>query len=167
MQISKLRSIVLPLVLACALFGCSTNDTSATEDMVQIDNLIEMIEFSSQPEDGVSFSSTSTRTWSIVKKNLEWATISQMNGGANHKSTITITADDNDDLARSGEMILYAGNTTNSVTIRQDAFPIVPRIVLTDVHEGDVFEFDYNEENPVSYHLYSNVDWNSTLTDLD
>ena len=108
---------------------------------MEIDGLDEGVHFPYDPEEGVSFSISANKTWSISKSGLDWLTVSQMNGGSKLPATITLTAAPNDDLERSGELTVYAGAHVQRVTVTQDAFPIVPTLTLDGLTD-DTLEFD-------------------------
>ena len=133
---------------------------------MEIDGLDEGVHFPYDPEEGVSFSISANKTWSISKSGLDWLTVSQMNGGSKLPATITLTAAPNDDLERSGELTVYAGAHVQRVTVTQDAFPIVPTLTLDGLTD-DTLEFEFSDLDPVTFSVYANVAWTARPEELD
>ena len=138
MKTLKIACTALILLAGTFAAACSSDTETEAADRVEIDGLDEGVHFPYDPEEGVSFSISANKTWSISKSGLDWLTVSQMNGGSKLPATITLTAAPNDDLERSGELTVYAGAHVQRVTVTQDAFPIVPTLTLdglTDLND--------------------------------
>ena len=114
MKTLKIACTALILLAGAFAAACSSDTETEAADRVEIDGLDEGVHFPYDPEEGVSFSISANKTWSISKSGLDWLTVSQMNGGSKLPATITLTAAPNDDLERSGELTVYAGAHVHS-----------------------------------------------------
>ena len=163
-------SLLLILALLSGQFAvsCSSDPETEAADHVEISGLEDELRFPHSPmeNEAVNIKISSNKTWSISKSNLDWLTISQMNGGSNFPATITLTAKPNDDLERSGELTIYAGALVRTVTVTQEAFPIVPTITLSGITDNKL-DFEFTDTEPVNFTLYSNVAWTADLEDLE
>ena len=166
MKTLKIACTALILLAGTFAAACSSDTETEAADRVEIDGLDEGVHFPYDPEEGVSFSISANKTWSISKSGLDWLTISQMNGGSKLPATITLTAAPNDDLERSGELTVYAGAHVQRVTVTQDAFPIVPTLTLDGLTD-DTLEFEFSDLDPVTFSVYANVAWTALPEELD
>ena len=167
-MIFRRKTCILGLLLAGWLaVGCTSSPETESEDSVRIEGLDQAtIDFPSTPQESFSFRIESNKTWSIAKSDLEWLAVSPLNGGSKLPATVTLTAEPNDDLAREGVLTLYAGAYSRSITVRQEAFPIVPEITLSGLDDNTV-EFDFTDIDPVEFSLYANVAWSAEVRNLD
>lgn len=166
MKTLKIACTALILLAGAFAAACSSDTETEAADRVEIDGLDEGVHFPYDPEEGVSFSISANKTWSISKSGLDWLTVSQMNGGSKLPATITLTAAPNDDLERSGELTVYAGAHVQRVTVTQDAFPIVPTLTLDGLTD-DTLEFEFSDLDPVTFSVYANVAWTALPEELD
>ncbi len=166
MKTLKIACTALILLAGTFAAACSSDTETEAADRVEIDGLDEGVHFPYDPEEGVSFSISANKTWSISKSGLDWLTVSQMNGGSKLPATITLTAAPNDDLERSGELTVYAGAHVQRVTVTQDAFPIVPTLTLDGLTD-DTLEFEFSDLDPVTFSVYANVAWTARPEELD
>ena len=166
MKTLKIACTALILLAGAFAAACSSDTETEAADRVEIDGLDEGVHFPYDPEEGVSFSISANKTWSISKSGLDWLTVSQMNGGSKLPATITLTAAPNDDLERSGELTVYAGAHVQRVTVTQDAFPIVPTLTLDGLTD-DTLEFEFSDLDPVTFSVYANVAWTARPEELD
>ncbi|WP_196017124.1 BACON domain-containing protein [Alistipes senegalensis] len=166
MKTLKIACTALILLAGIFAAACSSDPETEAADRVEIDGLEEGLHFPYNPEEGVSFSISANKTWSISKSGLDWLTVSQMNGGSKLPATITLTAAPNDDLERSGELTVYAGAHVQRVTVTQDAFPIVPTLTLDGLTD-DTLEFEFSDLDPVTFSVYANVAWTAHPEELD
>lgn len=166
MKTLKIACTALILLAGTFAAACSSDTETEAADRVEIDGLDEGVHFPYDPEEGVSFSISANKTWSISKSGLDWLTVSQMNGGSKLPATITLTAAPNDDLERSGELTVYAGAHVQRVTVTQDAFPIVPTLTLDGLTD-DTLEFEFSDLDPVTFSVYANVAWTAHPEELD
>ena len=166
MKTLKIACTALILLAETFAAACSSDTETEAADRVEIDGLDEGVHFPYDPEEGVSFSISANKTWSISKSGLDWLTVSQMNGGSKLPATITLTAAPNDDLERSGELTVYAGAHVQRVTVTQDAFPIVPTLTLDGLTD-DTLEFEFSDLDPVTFSVYANVAWTAHPEELD
>lgn len=166
MKTLKIACTALILLAGTFAAACSSDTETEAADRVEIDGLDEGVHFPYDPEEGVSFSISVNKTWSISKSGLDWLTVSQMNGGSKLPATITLTAAPNDDLERSGELTVYAGAHVQRVTVTQDAFPIVPTLTLDGLTD-DTLEFEFSDLDPVTFSVYANVAWTALPEELD
>lgn len=166
MKTLKIACTALILLAGTFAAACSSDTETEAADRVEIDGLDEGVHFPYDPEEGVSFSISANKTWSISKSGLDWLTVSQMNGGSKLPATITLTAAPNDDLERSGELTVYAGAHVQRVTVTQDAFPIVPTLTLDGLTD-DTLEFEFSDLDPVTFSVYANVAWTALPEELD
>ena len=166
MKTLKIACTALILLAGTFAAACSSDTETEAADRVEIDGLDEEVHFPYDPEEGVSFSISANKTWSISKSGLDWLTVSQMNGGSKLPATITLTAAPNDDLERSGELTVYAGAHVQRVTVTQDAFPIVPTLTLDGLTD-DTLEFEFSDLDPVTFSVYANVAWTAHPEELD
>lgn len=165
MKLTKLIVYMLAATMSLSLSACAEEEEKSVGESVEVDGL-EDIRFAYDGSRSVEFTITSTRTWSISKSDLPWVRVSQMNGGFNKPATVTLTADLNDDLERSGSLTLNSGSYTKTVSVTQDAYPIVPELVIYDL-ESNIVEFGFNMNEPVTFRVYSNVAWTAEKTNLD
>lgn len=150
------------------LSACSNDPAVEAADRVEISDLDETIEFSYDARESVSFRISSNKTWSIAKDNLDWLDVSPMNGGSKYPATVTLSPAANDDLERSGTFTLYAGAYWRTVTVMQEAFPIVPEITVRGgLDEGNILFFGYTDAVPAGFTIYSNVAWTARTEGLD
>ncbi len=166
MKTLKIACTALILLAGIFAAACSSDPETEAADRVEIVGLDEGVLFPYNPEEGVSFSISTNKTWSISKSGLDWLTVSQMNGGSKLPATITLAAAPNDDLERSGELVLYAGAYVQRVTVTQEAFPIVPTLTLDGLTDNTL-EFEFSDLEPVTFSLYSNVAWTADKEALD
>lgn len=166
MKTPKIACTALILLTGIFAAACSSDRETEAADRVEIDGLGEGLHFPYNPDESVTFSISTNKTWSIAKSGLDWLTVSQMNGGSKLPATITLTAALNDDLERSGELTVYAGARVQRVTVTQEAFPIVPTLTLDGLTD-DTIEFDFPDLEPVTFSLYANVAWTALPEGLD
>ncbi len=166
MKTLKIACTALILLAGIFAAACSSDPETEAADRVEIDGLEEGLHFPYNPEEGVSFSISANKTWSISKSGLDWLTVSQMNGGSKLPATITLTAAPNDDVERSGELTVYAGAHLQRVTVTQEAFPIVPTLTLDGLTD-DTLEFEFSDLDPVTFSVYANVAWTAHPEELD
>lgn len=164
-------SLLLMLALLTGQFAasCSSDPETEAADQVEIDGLGgDELTFPHSPteSEAVNITISSNKTWSIAKSNLDWLVVSQMNGGSKLPATVTLTAKPNDDLERSGELTIYAGALVQTVTVTQEAFPIVPTITLSGLTDNKL-DFEFTDIGAVNFSLYSNVAWTADLQDLE
>ena len=90
----KTLKIACTALMLAGIFAaaCSSDPETEAADRVEIDGLEEGLHFPYNPEEGVSFSISTNKTWSISKSGLDWLTVSQMNGGSKLPATITLSA---------------------------------------------------------------------------
>ena len=165
MKTLKIACTALILLAGIFAAACSSDPETEAADRVEIDGLEEGLHFPYNPEEGVSFSISTNKTWSISKSGLDWLTVSQMNGGSKLQATITLSAAPNDDLERSGELTVYAGAHVQRVTVTQDAFPIVPTLTLDGLTDNTL-EFEFSDLDPVTFSVYANVAWTALPEEL-
>lgn len=168
MKTLKLACVSLFLLAGAFAASCSSDPETEAADRVEIDGLDDNLRFSYAPaaDETFSFSISSNKTWSIAKSDLAWLTVSQMNGGSKLPATVTLSATANDDLERSGRLTIYAGADVRTVTVTQDAFPIVPTITLDGLTDNTL-AFEFTDIEPVTFTLYSNVAWTADKQQLD
>lgn len=148
--------------------ACSEDPAVEAADRVEISDLEETIRFSYEALEPVSFRISSNKTWSIAKEDLDWLDVSPMNGGSKYPATVTLRPIANDDLERTGTLTLYAGAYSRTVTVMQEAFPIVPEItVRSGLGDGNTLFFGYTDTAPVGFTIYSNVAWSARTEGLD
>ena len=166
MKTLKIACTALILLAGVFAAACSTDPETEAADRVEIDGLDDGLHFPYHPEESASFSISSNKTWSISKSGLDWLTVSQMNGGSKLPATISLSAAPNDDLERSGELTIYTGAYVQTVTVTQEAFPIVPTLTLDGLTDNTL-EFEFSDLEPVTFTLYSNIAWTADKQDLD
>ena len=145
--------------------SCSSDPATEAADRVEVSGLDDGVRFTCDAEENFTFTIVSNKTWSIAKSGLDWLTVSQMNGGSKLPATIRLSAEANDDLERSGELTIYAGACVQTVTVTQDAYPITPTITLNGLTDNTL-AFEFTDIQPVTFKLYSNVDWTADKQDL-
>ena len=166
MKTLKIACTALILLAGVFAAACSTDPETEAADRVEIDGLDDGLHFPYHPEESASFSISSNKTWSISKSGLDWLTVSQMNGGSKLPATISLSAAPNDDMERSGELTIYTGAYVQTVTVTQEAFPIVPTLTLDGLTDNSL-EFEFSDLEPVTFTLYSNIAWTADKQDLD
>lgn len=166
MKTLKIACTALILLAGVFAAACSTDPETEAADRVEIDGLDDGLHFPYHPEESASFSISSNKTWSISKSGLDWLTVSQMNGGSKLPATISLSAAPNDDMERSGELTIYTGAFVQTVTVTQEAFPIVPTLTLDGLTDNTL-EFEFSDLEPVTFTLYSNIAWTADKQDLD
>lgn len=166
MKTLKIACTALILLAGVFAAACSTDPETEAADRVEIDGLDDGLHFPYHPEESASFSISSNKTWSISKSGLDWLTVSQMNGGSKLPATISLSAAPNDDMERSGELTIYTGAYVQTVTVTQEAFPIVPTLTLDGLTDNTL-EFEFSDLEPVTFTLYSNIAWTADKQDLD
>lgn len=166
MKTLKIACTALILLAGVFAAACSTDPETEAADRVEIDGLDDGLHFPYHPEESASFSISSNKTWSISKSGLDWLTVSQMNGGSKLPATISLSAAPNDDLERSGELTIYTGAYVQTVTVTQEAFPIVPTLTLDGLTDNTL-EFEFSDLEPVTFTLYSNIAWTADKQGLD
>lgn len=163
----KTLSLVLLALMALpglALTSCA-DDEKGTEEVVDISGLSDI----RLPYDGTqdaTFTVSSTRTWSVSKSGMDWLSVTPVNGGSGKRATVTLRAEANDDLERSGQLTVRAGSQKKTITVIQDAFPIVPELKIYDF-DSDVIAFDFDKTEPVMFKVWSNVAWTIEKVGLD
>ena len=161
-----LKLIFLPLVLLSGLFMTScAEEEKGTEEVVDIKGFDD-IRLSYDGSENATFTVSSTRTWSVSKSGMDWLTVTPANGGSGKLAVVTVRAEANDDLERSGELTVRAGSVKKTITVTQDAFPIVPEIKVYDL-DTDVIAFDFDKADPVVFKVWSNVAWTVEKAGLD
>lgn len=162
----SLKLIFLPLAVLSGLFLAScAEEEKGTEEAVDIKGLDD-IRLSYDGSENAMFTVSSTRTWSVSKSGMDWLTVSPANGGSGRLATVTVRAEANDDLERSGQLTVRAGSVKKTITVTQEAFPIVPEIKVYDL-DTDVIAFDFDMTDPVVFKVWSNVAWTVEKTGLD
>lgn len=162
----SLRLIFLPLMILSGLFLAScAEEEKGTEEVVDINGLSD-IRLSYDGSENATFTVSSTRTWSVSKSGMDWLTVTPVNGGSGKLATVTVKAEANDDLERSGRLTVRAGSVKRTITVTQDAFPIVPEIKVYDL-DTEVIAFDFDKTDPVVFKVWSNVAWTVEKTGLD
>lgn len=161
----KIACASLLLLSGVVAASCSSDPATEAADRVEVSGLDDGVRFTYDAEEAIAFTIASNKTWSIAKSDLDWLTVSQMNGGSKLPATIRLTAEANDDLERSGELTIYAGGCVQTVTVTQDAYPVTPTITLSGLTDNTL-EFEFTDTEPVTFKLYSNVDWTADKQDL-
>ena len=162
----SLRLIFLPLMVLSGLFLAScAEEEKGTEEVVDINGLSD-IRLSYDGSENATFTVSSTRTWSVSKSGMDWLTVTPVSGGSGKLATVTVKAEANDDLERSGRLTVRAGSVKRTITVTQDAFPIVPEIKVYDL-DTDIIAFAFDKTDPVVFKVWSNVDWAVEKTGLD
>ena len=162
----SLKLIFLPLAVLSGLFLTScAEEEKGTEEVVDIKGLDD-IRLSYDGSENATFTVSSTRTWSVSKSDMDWLTVTPANGGSGRLATVTVRAEANDDLERSGQLTVRAGSVKKTITVTQDAFPIVPEIKVYDL-DTDVIAFDFDKTDPVVFKVWSNVAWTVEKDGLD
>lgn len=160
--------LLVPLLLA----ACSSDAEVEAADQIAIVGLEEYAEkgisFSYSPtaEEEVRFSIVSNKTWSIARDNCDWLTVSQMNGGSKLPASVRISALANDDLMRSGSLTIRAGHVTQTIEVRQEAFPIVPELTLDGLTDNRI-GFAFSDIAPVLFTIGGNVAWTAEKQGLE
>ena len=164
----KLRTFprLLLAVLLCS-GGCSGVEGSEQES-VSVSGLEDIIRLSPAPEDPLQFEIASNVGWSIVKKDLDWLTITPLRRLADAaQSTVTLTAMPNSSPeARRGTFEITAGgNFSRTVTVEQEGIQDVPSLILTGIEEDAIL---FNADDwPRVLTLSCNRDWTATAEGLD
>lgn len=76
MKTLKIACTALILLAGTFAAACSSDTETEAADRVEIDGLDEGVHFPYDPEEGVSFSISANKTWSISKSGLDWLTVS-------------------------------------------------------------------------------------------
>ena len=164
-----LRCLIAPLAILAgfALGGCSTPESEPDGvEKVGTDGLQDEIRFAYDAADPFTFTVNANRTWSVTKDAaLDWLTIDPMNGRTGRTATVTVKASLNEDLERRGSFVFSCGSVNRTVTVIQDAFPIVPELKVN--LEERVVPFKFNVLDPVQFTVWSNVAWKVEKTGLD
>ena len=160
----KLVSLTLMALSGLFLASCAEEE-KGTDEVVDINGLSD-IRLSYDGSENATFTVSSTRTWSVSKSGMDWLTVTPANGGSGRLATVTLRAEANDDLERSGQLTVRAGSVKKTITVIQDAFPIVPEIKVYDL-ESDVIAFDFDKVDPVVFKVWSNVAWTVEKAGLD
>ncbi len=126
----KIACASLLLLSGVMAASCSSDTETEAADRVEVSGLDDTVRFTYDAAESVAFTVASNKTWSIAKNGLDWLTVSQMNGGSKLPATVRLTAEANDDLERSGHLTIYAGALAQTVTVTQEACPVVPTITL-------------------------------------
>ena len=145
--------------------SCSSDTETEAADRVEVSGLDDTVRFTYDAAESVAFTVASNKTWSIAKNGLDWLTVSQMNGGSKLPATVRLTAEANDDLERSGHLTIYAGALAQTVTVTQEACPVVPTITLGGLADNTI-AFEFTDTEPVTFKLYANVDWTADKQNL-
>ena len=164
-----LRCLIAPLAILAgfALGGCSTSEPEPDGvEKVGMDGLQDEIRFTYDAADPFTFTVNANRTWSVTRDAaLDWFTIDPMSGRTGRTATVTVKASLNDDLERRGSFVFSCGSVNRTVTVIQDAFPIVPELKVN--LEERVVPFKFNVLDPVQFTVWSNVAWKVEKTGLD
>ncbi len=157
------------LILAAALLvaGCKGGD-AGQEESVSVSGLDDIIRLAPDPEDPLQFEIASNVGWSIVKKDLDWLTITPLRRlSSSGNSVVTLTAMPNTSPdARRGTFELTAGEKfSRKVTVEQSGTGEAPSFILTGI-EDDAIHFNY-EDQPRRLTLSCNRDWHASAEDLD
>lgn len=163
-RLLKLVSLTLMALSGLFLASCAEEE-KGTDEVVDINGLSD-IRLSYDGSENATFTVSSTRTWSVSKSGMDWLSVTPANGGSGKPATVTLRAEANDDLERSGQLTVRAGSVKKTITVIQDAFPIVPEIKVYDL-ESDVIAFDFDKADPAVFKVWSNVAWTVEKTGLD
>lgn len=151
-----------------SMLACSSDPEVEAADRVEVSDLDDEIRFPYETDEAVEFRISSNKTWSIATNGLDWLSVSQLNGGSKLPVVVSLLPQANDDLERSGTLTLYAGAYTRTVTVTQEAFPIVPEItVRSGLPEENTLHFGYTDVTPVTFTIYSNIAWEASTDGLD
>ena len=82
MKTLKIACTALILLAGAFAAACSSDTETEAADRVEIDGLDEGVHFPYDPEEGVSFSISANKTWSISKSGLDWLTVARNRQGA-------------------------------------------------------------------------------------
>ena len=161
----KIACASLLLLSGVMAASCSSDTETEAADRVEVSGLDDTVRFTYDAAESVAFTVASNKTWSIAKNGLDWLTVSQMNGGSKLPATVRLTAEANDDLERSGHLTIYAGAFAQTVTVTQEACPVVPTITLGGLADNTI-AFEFTDTEPVTFKLYANVDWTADKQNL-
>ena len=161
----KIACASLLLLSGVMAASCSSDTETEAADRVEVSGLDDTVRFTYDAAESVAFTVASNKTWSIAKNGLDWLTVSQMNGGSKLPATVRLTAEANDDLERSGHLTIYAGALAQTVTVTQEACPVVPTITLGGLADNTI-AFEFTDTEPVTFKLYANVDWTADKQNL-
>ena len=161
----KFECASLLLLSGVLAASCSSDTETEAADRVEVSGLDDTVRFTYDAAESVAFTVASNKTWSIAKNGLDWLTVSQMNGGSKLPATVRLTAEANDDLERSGHLTIYAGALAQTVTVTQEACPVVPTITLGGLADNTI-AFEFTDTEPVTFKLYANVDWTADKQNL-
>ena len=164
------RRLFTGILLAAALLlaGCGGTEGDQTES-VSVSGLDDIIRLSPAPEDPLQFEIASNVGWSIVKKDLDWLTITPLRRLADsERSTVTLTAMPNTSPeARRGTFEITAGESFfRKVTVEQAGTGDAPSLILSGI-EDDAIWFGAEEETPRTVSLSCNRDWTATAEGLE
>ena len=161
----KIACASLLLLSGVMAASCSSDTETEAADRVEVSGLDDTVRFTYDAAESVAFTVGKDKTWSIAKNGLDWLTVSQMNGGSKLPATVRLTAEANDDLERSGHLTIYAGALAQTVTVTQEACPVVPTITLGGLADNTI-AFEFTDTEPVTFKLYANVDWTADKQNL-
>ena len=161
----KIACASLLLLSGVMAASCSSDTETEAADRVEVSGLDDTVRFTYDAAESVAFTVASNKTWSIAKNGLDWLTVSQMNGGSKLPATVRLTAEANDDLERSGHLTIYAGALAQTVTVTQEACPVVPTITLGGLADNTI-AFEFTDTEPVTFKLYANIDWTADKQNL-
>lgn len=165
MRYRVLTGLILAAVFLAA--GCRGGE-AGQEESVSVSGLDEIIRLVPAPEDPLQFEIASNVGWSIVKKDLDWLTITPLRRlPVTEHSTVTLTAMPNTSPdARRGTFEITAGEKfKRTVTVEQAGTGDAPLLIVSGIEEDAIwFSAD---DTPRTLTLSSNRDWTATAQGLD
>ena len=165
MRIRTITGAILAAALLVA--GCGDGET-AQEESVSVSGLDDIIRLVPAPEEPLQFEIASNVGWSIVKKDLDWLTITPLRRLAvTENSTVTLAAMPNTSPdARRGTFEITAGEKfKKTVTVEQAGTGDAPSLIVSGIEEDAIwFSAD---DTPRTLSLSSNRDWTATAQGLD
>lgn len=164
----KLRTIPRILIAAVLLSAGCGNVEGGVEESVSVSGLDAVIRLAPAPEEPMQFEISSNVGWSIVKKDLDWLTITPLRRLADTgQSTVTLAAMPNPAPgSRRGTFEIKAGeNFSRTVTVEQAGIDDAPSLILSGIEEDAVWfgADDYPREVTLS----CNRDWTAKAQGLD
>lgn len=159
-------TLVSTLLVGVLAFSCSNAKDPVEPDKLTVEGIAHELTIPYDQTEKISFTVTSNISWSISKSNLDWISISPMSGGAGSAVEVSLIPKANDGDARMGSIKIMAGEKNESITIAQQAAPLIPSVVVMGAGEEYKIELPFANPSPVKLTVNGNVDWTAKSENL-
>lgn len=114
----------------------------------------------------LAFTVNANRDWRISRGESNWIDVIPNQGKAGRPAEVRIVVEPNRSEARKGAVTFTAGSFKKTVSINQEASPVIARIDISGIKDNRI-EFASTATDPVRFSVESTVNWTAATSALE